>query len=208
LKIKILDNFLNSQDLEELNNLIIPSVKDTDIKIHHNNISNDKIISTSCLNVDFLKRLHKNYHQTALNILEELNSEKKNLYDYSDFHIIETGKKFKFPIHDDVPEKILSGVIYLKPEKNLGTVFYSNKKGDNRKEIKWKINRAVFFSRTENETWHSYEGDKISNRIALVYNLKTKRIKDVYKIEKKNYFLGQFRNKINPYLHKFLKVTI
>ena len=139
MKIKILDNFLNSQDLEELNNLIIPSVKDTDIKIHHNNISNDKIISTSCLNVDFLKRLHKNYHQTALNILEELNSEKKNLYDYSDFHIIETGKKFKFPIHDDVPEKILSGVIYLRPEKNLGTVFYSNKKGDNRKEIKWKI---------------------------------------------------------------------
>ena len=66
----------------------------------------------------------------------------------------------------------------------------------------------MFFSRTENETWHSYEGDKISNRIALVYNLKTKRIKDVYKIEKKNYFLGQLRNKINPYLHKFLKVTI
>ena len=102
----------------------------------------------------------------------------------------------------------MSGVIYLKPEKNLGTVFYSNKKRDDRKEIEWKINRAVFFSRTENETWHSYEGDKISNRIALVYNLKTKRVKDVYKIEKKSYFFGQLRNKINPYLHKFLKITI
>ena len=207
MKIKIIDNFLNSQDLKDLNNLTLPNVEDTGIKMHHNFISNNEIISASCFSTNFLKKLHNNYHQKALNILEELNP-KKELYDYSDFHIIETGKKFKFPIHDDVPEKLLSGVIYLKPEKNLGTVFYSNKKGDDRKEIEWKINRAVFFSRTENETWHSYEGDKISNRIALVYNLKTKRVKDVYKIEKKSYFFGQLRNKINPYLHKFLKITI
>ena len=39
------------------------------------------------------------------------------------------------------------------------------------KTIDWKKNRAVF-SRKEFETWHSYEGNKISNRIALVYNLK------------------------------------
>ena len=87
----------------------------------------------------------------------------------------------------------MSGVIYLKPEKNLELFFTQIKKGDDRKEIEWKINRAVFFSRTENETWHSYEGDKISNRIALVYNLKTKRVKDVYKIEKKSYFFWSIK---------------
>ena len=34
-----------------------------------------------------------------------------------------------------------------------------------------------FFSRKEFETWHSYEGNKVSNRIALVYNLNTYNIK-------------------------------
>ena len=65
-----------------------------------------------------------------------------------------------------------------------------------------------FFSRKERETWHSYEGDGKSDRIALIYNLMTNKIKDVYEIEKKNYFLGNFRYKINPYIFKHFKITI
>ena len=63
-------------------------------------------------------------------------------------------------------------------------MFYKNKKGDNKKTIPWEKNRAVFFSRKERETWHSYEGDGKSDRIALIYNLMTNNIRDVYKIEK------------------------
>ena len=69
-------------------------------------------------------------------------------------------------------------------------------------------NRAVFFSRKERETWHSYEGDGKSDRIALIYNLMTNNIRDVYKVEKKNYFLGNFRYKINPYIFEYFKTTI
>ena len=54
--------------------------------------------------------------------------------------------------------------------------------------MEWKVNRAVFFSRKERETWHSYEGDKHNDRIALVYNLKTTKIRAVYEIEKKTIF--------------------
>ena len=117
-------------------------------------------------------------------------------------------KNYKFPIHDDIPDKILSCTVYLSPEKNAGTIFYSNKKGEGRKQIEWKPNRAVFFVRNEMTTWHSYEGDGISNRITLNYNLKTYKIKDVYKIEKKNYYYGKFRYKVNPYLYKYLKFVI
>ena len=130
------------------------------------------------------------------------------IYDYSDFNIIQTGKNYKFPIHDDTPNKLLSGVIYLYPKKNSGTIFYSNKKGDEKKNVEWIQNRAVFFSRIEKKTWHSFEGDGISNRIALVYNLMTYKIKEVYKIEKKNYYTGLLRWKINPYLYNFFKTTI
>ena len=35
----------------------------------------------------------------------------------------------------------------------------------------------TFFSRSENYSWHSYEGDKVSNRRALVYNLMTYDLK-------------------------------
>ena len=69
----------------------------------------------------------------------------------------------------------------------------------------WVKNRAFFFSRIERETWHSYQGDGMNSRVTLVYNLMTRRIKDVYKIEKKNYFFGSLRWKLNPYLFRFFK---
>ena len=65
-----------------------------------------------------------------------------------------------------------------------------------------------FFSRKERETWHSYEGNKISDRVVLVYNLKTSNLRKVYDIEKKNFYLGYFRFKINPYLYRYFKFTI
>ena len=69
--------------------------------------------------------------------------------------------------------------------------------------MKWKQNKAVFFSRKEKETWHSYEGDKRNNRVVLVYNLMTRNLKSVYKVENKSFFLGKIRQKLNPYLHRY-----
>lgn len=206
--IKIIDNFLKKEDLEKLNSLALSSIKDNEIKVFHNSIDQNKNIKNSCISVEALEQLQKNYHDQAIDILRELNPKKLDLYDYSEFHIIVTGKNYKFPIHDDTPNKLLSGVIYLKPNKNTGTIFYSNKKGDDKQEIEWKINRAVFFSRSEKNTWHSYEGDGVSDRIALVYNLMTNKIKDVYKIEKKSFLFGQLRYKLNPVLYKYFKFTI
>ena len=82
------------------------------------------------------------------------------------------------------------------------------KKGSEKYVVDWKQNRAVFFSRKERKTWHAYKGDGINNRVALVYNLNTNRIKEVYRVEKKSYFLGNLRYKINPYLYQYFKFTI
>ena len=78
------------------------------------------------------------YHNKAIKILKELYPEKVRLYKYSEFHIIETGSNYKFPIHDDTPNKLLSGVVYISPEDNKGTMFYSDKKGNDEKIIEWK----------------------------------------------------------------------
>ena len=208
MKIKIIENFLNEEDLDEISKIDLNPVSSTDVKVYHNSITRDKIIKNECMNENLLIRLNKTYHDKAIEILRELNPKKEKLYDFSEFHIIETGSNYKFPIHDDTPDKLLSGVIYIKPQENAGTIFYDNKKGDGKKEVKWEINKSVFFSRNERETWHSYKGNEKTNRIVLVYNLMTKQIKKVYEIEQKNYLLGNIRYRLNPYLFKYFGFTI
>ena len=206
-KIKVIDNFLLEDDFKHLCKIVSQDQKEDQIKVYHNEINNDGIIKSN-MDSNLLRKIHKNYHARAIEILKELNIEKVDLYDYSDFTIVVTSKDKTFPIHDDTPNKLLSGVIYLMPEKNFGTYFYNDRKGSNKTGVEWKQNRAVFFSRKERETWHSYQGDNIQNRIALVYNLMTNRIKEVYKIERKNYLIGNLRYKINPYLYQYFKTLI
>jgi|TARA_B110000444_G_C18592861_1_gene479232 hypothetical protein len=208
MNIKIIDNFLNKEDFQELCALKLKKISDNEIAVYHNSIDKNNKVDSECLGHDVVRRLYKNNHQRAINLLNELNPKKVDLYEYSEFHIIEIGRNYKFPIHDDTPNKLLSGVIYLRPEKNLGTIFYKNKNGEDRNETEWKQNRAVFFSRSERETWHSYEADGKQNRIALVYNLMTNKIKKVCEIENKSYLFVKIRYLINPYLLRFLKFTI
>ena len=145
MNIKIIDNFLNQKDLEEITSVKLNTINSREVKVYHNQIDKNNEVKADCINPEFLKRLQKNYHNKAMNLLKELNPEKTKLYDYSEFHIIETGANYEFPIHDDTPDKLLSGVIYLKPEKNSGTIFYANKKGEGKNSVDWKINRGVFF---------------------------------------------------------------
>ena len=204
----VIDNFLNKKNFEQLCQLKIDNIEDN-IKVYHNRINKDNTVEINCIDRKLIEDLHKNYHDKAINILKKLYPKKLDLYDYSDFSLIVTHKNFTFPFHDDTPNKILSGVVYLYPEKNIGTIFSKdNKKGLNNKVIDWKQNRAVFFSRKERETWHTYKGDGKNNRGVLVYNLCTKRLRDVYKIEKKNYMWGNIRYVINPYLYRFFKFII
>lgn len=205
---KVIDNFLNKEDFNELCLLKLKKTKEDEITVYENRINSNEDVESQCINKETLIRLFRNYHEKAINLLRELNPKKVDLYDHSQFYIIESGSKYVFPIHDDTPNKLLSGVVFLKPEKNTGTIFYKDKKGNGKNEIEWKQNRAIFFSRIERETWHSYESDKKNNRIVLVFNLMTNNIKKVCQIEKKNYFITQFRYKANPYIYRFFKSTI
>ena len=208
MNIEIIDNFLENDHFKSLNETFAEKINKEEIKVFHNEIIGDKVLKNNGISEKLLIDLNQKYHEKALSVLAKLCPEKLNLYDYSDFTLINTGSHYKFPIHDDTPNKLLSGVIYLNPEKNNGTFFYQNKNEKPSKVIEWKQNRAVFFSRVEKKTWHSYEGNLISNRLALVYNLMTRNIKGVCKIEKKNYYSSILRYKVNPYLYRFFKFVI
>ena len=184
-EVKVLDNFLNEKDFLELSNYAKNLASSEKFDIFHNEIDKNNKVIKSSINEEFLIRINNNYLPIASNILKNLNEKKMSLLSYSDFTIVKTNKNSKFPIHDDAPNKLLSGVIFLYPQNNKGTIFYNKKSGEGKTEIDWKTNRAVFFSRKERETWHSYEGDNKNDRIALVYNLMTykKNIREVCKIE-------------------------
>lgn len=206
-KVKKIDNFLKKKDFNDLCKIALKKKSTDNFNIFHNEINNDGVLKSS-INKNLLKRLQKNYFNYALKILKKLYPEKVCLYDYSDFSIIITKKNSKFLIHDDTPNKLLSGVVYLHPKNNTGTLFYNNKKGSGKTTVKWKTNRAVFFARKEKITWHSYEGDGKNDRIALVFNLMTNNIKKVFEIEKTSAMLGKIRFKTNPYLMKYFNLNI
>ena len=206
-KIKKNRQLLEDEDFKSLSSYAKNLSENNKIDVYPNTIDKDNNILKSSIEKNLLIKINSRYLPRAFNILKELNPEKIKLFSYSDFSIIKTNKNSKFPIHDDTPNKLLSGVIYLYPENNSGTVFYNSKSGDNKTSIEWKQNRAVFFSRKERETWHSYEGDQINDRVALVYNLMTheQNIKKVCEIENKNYLISNIRYKLNPYLFKLNK---
>lgn len=205
-KTEVIDNFLNKEDFEELSSLTLEDVKDNEKKIYHNRIYKDGNVESSCIKDESIKRLHKNYHLIAIKILTKLAPQKVELYHYSNFHIVKAGSNFSFPIHSDTHNKLLSGVVYLAPEKNMGTTLYSADKKVS-KIIEWKQNRALFFSRTAN-TPHSYSSDSISDKITLIYNLMTLDIKGVCKAEKTFYPYVYFKSKLNKYLYKYFNLII
>ena len=93
--------------------------------------------------------LHNSCHEKAMNMLREL-APKKVDSEYSDFNIIVTGKNYTFPIHRDHINKLLSGVVYLMPDKNTGTIIYDDKIGNNPREIEWKKIGVYFFLEQKN----------------------------------------------------------
>ncbi len=76
-----------------------------------------------------------------------------------------------YPIHCDAHYKIMSTVIYITPEENLGTrMFREQDESTLVKENTWKPNKAFMFCNYQGYTWHDYaSSDK--PRYTLMHNL-------------------------------------
>ena len=86
-----IDNFLTQEDFEKLTNVNLKQTDNNQISVYHNQIDVDNNVKAECLDETTVKNLNKNYHSKAMNILKKLYPEKCDLYEYSEFHIIETG---------------------------------------------------------------------------------------------------------------------
>ena len=207
-KFKVNDDFLDNDDFDYINSIQLANISNNELKVYKNQINKSDEISSSCFSEEFIRTLAKKYNPKALKILDELCPSKTPLWEYTDFNLIMTGANCSFPIHRDTPNKLLSGVIYLYPEKNTGTILYKNIRGDDPKVIEWKPNRAFFFSRNEKDTFHSYKGDGVSTRVALVYNLCTSNLKRVCEIDQVNYHKVRIREFLSPIIYKYFKKVL
>ena len=64
-EIKVIDDFLDKDDYNELCNLRFDTNFENEFKVYHNEINDDKIMCSS-INENLLKRLHKKYFSKAI----------------------------------------------------------------------------------------------------------------------------------------------
>jgi hypothetical protein len=180
---RVIDNFLQPEHFDYLCSIPLPHCESDQWLIYKNQFykngeikqQDDKTVETAnklTLDPSMIAEIANTYNPQLFDLLQTLAPEKIDQYKFTELNLVVTGKDYKFPIHNDIPSKLLSVVIYLLPEKNSGTWIYASETGDNALQIEWLPNRALIFSRTEN-TWHSYQGDGITPRFTLVYNLKS-----------------------------------
>jgi hypothetical protein len=71
-----------------------------------------------------------------------------------------------FPPHDDVSRKIITFIVYLSPENNIGTILHSIESEDDvQKIVEWKPNSSILFCPEKDVTWHSF---KASDKLRVV----------------------------------------
>ena len=206
VKLEIIENFLSEADLYELQSIKLKETNYKEMNVYVNKIK-DNQVSGDGIEDESVKRLHQNYHSRAIEILKKLYPEKANLYEYSEFGITDTGPDYKFPIHNDTPNKLLSGVIYISPKIMLEQNFIAIKMEKMNLTLIGKQIGQFFFQETK-KSWHSFNGDKNEVRRVLIYNLMTSNVREVCKIEKINYFIVKLKHIINPYLYRYFKFVI
>ena len=134
MRYKIVKDFFKPEHFNILKSLDLKPTNKDQLSIYHNKVTKNGEVYSECINKNILAELDKVYRKKMLEILFELYPEKVKYFDYSEFHIIETGSHYSYPIHNDNPEKLLSGVIYIAPFENKGTIIYDDKNGKNPKD--------------------------------------------------------------------------
>lgn len=122
-------------------------------------------------------KLQERYEPFLIDMMKKMNPEKAHFHDYTEIQIASTHKDTIYRMHTDNADKLLTCVVYLKPENNTGTVMSDANAGKDLKVVEWKQNRAFIFSAMEGKSWHRWQGDNISTRHVLIFILRCEQSK-------------------------------
>lgn len=74
-------------------------------------------------------------------------------------HLAIHRKDYAYPTHCDHPQKLLSIVSHIWPDRGLGTQLHVTQDGPAVAEIAWQQGYSTVFESVWGQTWHSYRGD-------------------------------------------------
>lgn len=174
----IIDNFLTDEHFDFIcKNLIFNNVQDSSENRDTFAVSKDNVINirktngVTNLHSEFILDMYLTYNPRLLTYLESLAPEKMKDYHETNISFVAGSKNYSYEKHTDIRDKLLSVVVYLHPEHNTGTRLYEHPTDQEpAKIVEWRPNRALIFARSD-QTWHSFESDKISDRYTLMFYL-------------------------------------
>jgi hypothetical protein len=174
MKYEIVDKFLQRDHYIKLLK-VIESLNPSNTEKNTFHLADESVLGQESAK-DLIRQLEECYLPKAMETLRRLAPHKEFLVDYCKFDLQSTPPNYEYPIHLDGPGKVLSGVVYIAPQQSTGTFLHMNSKISAFEEISWEENRAFFFSRTPNDSWHSYKGDGKNIRWVLIFNLMTNQL--------------------------------
>lgn len=80
-----------------------------------------------------------------------------------------SGNGFSYPVHSESSHKVILFVIYIFPEKDVGTKLYKTKEESSWvKDVEWKENSAFMMTtKNTNMTWHNWVAGSNPSRVTL-----------------------------------------
>jgi hypothetical protein len=165
--------FLNDHELNQAINLLDKINLDRDEKVITRNKLNKNGLGFNSLE-KYCKKIEKKYEPYFKNMLKKLAPEKANIPSRLTCGLSVLPANSNYEIHEDKVEKILSGIVYLTKEKNIGTLIHNSKKDKKPDEIQWEENKLFLFSSRYVGFWHSYRSNQ-KKRYTMNLNLVTDR---------------------------------
>jgi hypothetical protein len=151
-------------------------------------VPNDTINLIMDLNLQFLQ----NHNKVLARYQNAMNS-KIGYFSIPRYNFI--GPNVDGTIHDEGNNKTIAMVMYLSPEKTIGTRLYTEENYNSFvKEVEWKPNRAFIMCSQPGITWHSFHSDHQSRLTLNFYYEKMENMQYINNlgIEKINWFYNQF----------------
>lgn len=180
---RIIDDFLEAEDFERCKSFFksanavydkIPLTPETDWHIHKNSVEvneHGKILSCK-IEDPYMLSLFVKYNDKLLEVMDELAPERKKEYKQSTIEFVCSRTGLEWAVHRDIPEKLLSAVIYVSPEQSTGTILCKDKEGSDPYEVEWKENRCFIFCQSD-DSYHWYENFNEETRNTITWNLRS-----------------------------------
>lgn len=153
----VADDFFEPRDYEFLCRLLLDQKPNDTVTIDKSSYNLSRRVLCSQHKDSDIRRIFLTYLPPLVSCLAQLAPERLPKLSTIDLDLSVTNKDHEYSVHTDIPDKLLSVVIYMHPKEGVGTLLYDTEQRLT-DTVPWKQNRALIFSRTE-ESWHSYRGN-------------------------------------------------